>query len=293
MGEHGGDFRRRCRGRQQNIDAHRCVSLRRPLRRWHEPWMNFVRRPVRPDPGDKIHCRNTRCRRLVELRDEGIVRHILDQVHARQAQCRAPGRCQRAVELDEKQSARRDFGVPFGGHYGAIGAGIRIDEFIAQPDAFGLAGGAGLNDEQRGRGQPAKERKQTAEIHRQPILSLCGLGNAKLADCRVVFKTGNIIGSDWGRAVLVFAWGRVGRPARSDGHRGAGARRWMSCWCFSKPDRMPAAKYPRLAGAPQNQLEQVRLRRHGLALRWEELDEDIWVDDAVCGRFPRRKELAD
>jgi len=54
----------------------------------------------------------------------------------------------------------------------------------------------------------------------------------------------------------------------------------------------PAAKYPRLADAPQNLLEKVQLRLHGLALRWEELDEDIWVDDAVCGRFPRRKELA-
>jgi len=26
-------------------------------------------------------------------------------------------------------------------------------------------------------------------------------------------------------------------------------------------------------------------------LRWEELDEDILVDDAVCGRFPRPKAL--
>ena len=27
------------------------------------------------------------------------------------------------------------------------------------------------------------------------------------------------------------------------------------------------------------------------ALRWEELDEDIWVDDAVQGRFPTAKKL--
>jgi hypothetical protein len=54
----------------------------------------------------------------------------------------------------------------------------------------------------------------------------------------------------------------------------------------------PASKYPLLAKAPQTQLEKVKLRLHGLALRWEELDEDIWVDDAVCGRFPRRKEAA-
>jgi len=29
----------------------------------------------------------------------------------------------------------------------------------------------------------------------------------------------------------------------------------------------------------------------GLALRWEDLDEDIWVDDVVQGRFPRSKQL--
>lgn len=53
----------------------------------------------------------------------------------------------------------------------------------------------------------------------------------------------------------------------------------------------PAAKFPLLAQAPENLLQQVRLRLNGLALRWEELDEDIWVDDAVCGRFPRAKDL--
>jgi hypothetical protein len=48
----------------------------------------------------------------------------------------------------------------------------------------------------------------------------------------------------------------------------------------------PAAKYSRLADAPQAQLESVQLRVQGRALRWEQLDEDIWVDDAVHGRFP-------
>ena len=51
----------------------------------------------------------------------------------------------------------------------------------------------------------------------------------------------------------------------------------------------PATKYPRLTSAPQTQLEKVILRLQGLALRWEELDEDIWVDDAVHGHFPREK----
>ena len=54
----------------------------------------------------------------------------------------------------------------------------------------------------------------------------------------------------------------------------------------------PATKYPLLADAPQSQLEKVKLRLHGRALRWAELDEDIWVDDAVQGRFPRSKEPA-
>ena len=54
----------------------------------------------------------------------------------------------------------------------------------------------------------------------------------------------------------------------------------------------PASKYPLLANAAPAQLDKVTLRLHGLALRWEELDEDIWVDDAVCGRFPRAQELA-
>jgi hypothetical protein len=52
----------------------------------------------------------------------------------------------------------------------------------------------------------------------------------------------------------------------------------------------PASKYPLLGNAPQELLGKITL--NGLALRWEELDEDIWVDDAVCGRFPRSRELA-
>jgi Protein of unknown function (DUF2442) len=75
----------------------------------------------------------------------------------------------------------------------------------------------------------------------------------------------------------------------------------LRCWienrrvCLELDDgrqvSFPAAKYPLLANAPQKLLEKVALRLNGLALRWEELDEDIWVDDAVCGRFPRPKEL--
>lgn len=49
----------------------------------------------------------------------------------------------------------------------------------------------------------------------------------------------------------------------------------------------PATKYPLLAKASTAELEKVRLRVGGRALRWDNLDEDIWVDDAVSGRFPK------
>lgn len=76
----------------------------------------------------------------------------------------------------------------------------------------------------------------------------------------------------------------------------------VRCWvearrvCLELADgrrfSFPATKFPLLANAPQPLLEKMKLRLNGLALRWEELDEDIWVDDAVCGRFPRTKEFA-
>src|ERR1700691_5794837 len=74
----------------------------------------------------------------------------------------------------------------------------------------------------------------------------------------------------------------------------------LRCWiegrrvCLELADgrivSFPASKYPLLASAPQNLFEKVTLRLRGLALRWEELDEDIWVDDAVRGRFPVRED---
>ncbi len=51
----------------------------------------------------------------------------------------------------------------------------------------------------------------------------------------------------------------------------------------------PATKYPLLANASTEELAQVRLRVEGRALRWENLDEDIWVEDAIQGRFPHPK----
>jgi len=49
----------------------------------------------------------------------------------------------------------------------------------------------------------------------------------------------------------------------------------------------PVLYYPRLAQAQAEQFKQVTLRVGGRALRWEELDEDIWIADAVCQNYPK------
>jgi Protein of unknown function (DUF2442) len=51
---------------------------------------------------------------------------------------------------------------------------------------------------------------------------------------------------------------------------------------------LPVEKYPRLANATPAQLAEVRLRRGGEALRWDQLDEDILVASVVLGRWPTR-----
>jgi len=48
----------------------------------------------------------------------------------------------------------------------------------------------------------------------------------------------------------------------------------------------PAQYYPRLAPATPAQLSALRLRVGGRALRWDEIDEDIWVKDAILGLYP-------
>jgi hypothetical protein len=49
----------------------------------------------------------------------------------------------------------------------------------------------------------------------------------------------------------------------------------------------PASKFPRLATASPEMLKQVGLRVQGRALRWQALDEDIWIGDVLAGRFPK------
>jgi hypothetical protein len=46
------------------------------------------------------------------------------------------------------------------------------------------------------------------------------------------------------------------------------------------------AYYPRLASASDAALKKVKLRLGGKALRWDNLDEDIWIGHAVMGRYP-------
>lgn len=48
----------------------------------------------------------------------------------------------------------------------------------------------------------------------------------------------------------------------------------------------PIHYYPRLSAATPAQLSKVYLRVGGRALRWEEIDEDIWIADAVLKRYP-------
>ena len=48
-----------------------------------------------------------------------------------------------------------------------------------------------------------------------------------------------------------------------------------------------AGLFPLLADASDKLLARVKLAVGGRALRWEELDEDIWVASVVKGKFPK------
>ena len=54
----------------------------------------------------------------------------------------------------------------------------------------------------------------------------------------------------------------------------------------------PVYFYPRLAGAAHEKQAAVKLRVGGRALRWEELDEDICIADAVLGFYPVTRSVA-
>jgi len=65
----------------------------------------------------------------------------------------------------------------------------------------------------------------------------------------------------------------------------------LRCWiegqrvCLELSDRrsvsFPVKRFPLLARASATELAKVQLRLQGRALRWESLDEDIWVEDVV------------
>lgn len=48
----------------------------------------------------------------------------------------------------------------------------------------------------------------------------------------------------------------------------------------------PVHYYPRLCAAPPAQLRNVLLRVGGRALRWVDLDEDIWIADVILQKYP-------
>jgi hypothetical protein len=54
----------------------------------------------------------------------------------------------------------------------------------------------------------------------------------------------------------------------------------------------PVYYYPRLCQATQAELEAVVLRVGGRALRWTDLDEDIWIADAIFQNYPKHKSEA-
>jgi hypothetical protein len=54
----------------------------------------------------------------------------------------------------------------------------------------------------------------------------------------------------------------------------------------------PILYYPRLAQASPELLGKVVLRVGGRALRWDSLDEDIWIADAVNQNYPSTSQFA-
>ena len=66
------------------------------------------------------------------------------------------------------------------------------------------------------------------------------------------------------------------------------ARRICLCLKDGRTVSFPCSHYPLLENASPSLLSKVKLRLGGRALRWEELDEDIWVASAVAGKCPRK-----
>jgi hypothetical protein len=54
----------------------------------------------------------------------------------------------------------------------------------------------------------------------------------------------------------------------------------------------PVHYYPRLCSADPRQLLNVQLRVGGRALRWDDLDEDIWIGDAILQKYPSSGHLS-
>jgi Protein of unknown function (DUF2442) len=103
--------------------------------------------------------------------------------------------------------------------------------------------------------------------------------------------------SRWSRSIASGSWQRISNGMVGETTRRTSASRgWVErrriCPVLSdgRTVSSAAAKYPLLANATQPLLERAKLRVGGLALRWEELDEDPWVEGVLRGRFPRASE---
>jgi len=55
---------------------------------------------------------------------------------------------------------------------------------------------------------------------------------------------------------------------------------------YGSTHSFPVSFYPRLTSASASQLDAVNLRVGGRALSWEDLDEGIWLADAIMARYP-------
>lgn len=55
---------------------------------------------------------------------------------------------------------------------------------------------------------------------------------------------------------------------------------------------LPLHYYPRHCSALLAQLLNVRLRVSGRSLRWEDLDEDKWIANAILDKYPNPRHLS-
>ena len=143
--------------------------------------MNFVFRFVRPDPAHKTFRGDGGRRSFFQPRDEGVVGNILDEFDSGIFQLLALRQFERAVELDEIKSRRRDLRLFLPGHRRAVFAGVGINDLVAEPNVFGFEIRSSSKEENTGGQKQAAGAADRAEIHLLPITPVDVLGNAFLS----------------------------------------------------------------------------------------------------------------